>query len=641
MKRVVKGGLLALVGLCFYRYVYIPVTVPEQVVDTTAWTEEDLAWRDDNVFWFIQVTDLHISKYVHLDIKSSLDEFFTTTLGTIKPKLVVASGDLTDAKDKGGVDSFQIADEWETYAELLARHGVQEKTIYLDIRGNHDTFNVPHLHHEDNLHRHYSAQGAENPSTYVYNFSFHNKTYSFFAVDATMKTGPKKVFNFLGLLTQADMDDLLEKKKRLAGNTQIFFGHYPSSCVVAPGQGFTQLFTGGLVYLSGHLHTLGGLAPQLYTMHRVGTPELELADWKENRMFRLLAIDNGILTFSDNKHEDWPVVQVTNPKSARFLAPQVEPVQKIRHSTHIRVIAFSPANISHVTVQLNGVGTHRPCHAHPNTPNLYLAAWDVDQLIQDAAETGHYDQHYLTVYVTDGAAREKVVRVDFQLEFDKLLVGAAATGDAYSLYARLILMCSVVGVLQFCWLAALVVSILPVYLARRNSSLLREVFHLRTCSKMMELAQFGPFYYLYIGTALLVGLGPWSVIEVLDGRMGVIFPWSTMVAGHFLPSFYPYVFSFVHLLFFQTSLFWSLLYKFKWRVEGGRSRLLLALSNIPVTLVLASQACLVLVLYFFPSKLGIFREISLLIAPMEAVTICLGFFANGFVSYYITEFRKK
>jgi hypothetical protein len=30
---------------------------------------------------------------------------------------------------------------------------------------------------------------------------------------------------------------------------------------------------------------------------RSGTPELELGDWKENRKFRILAVDNGILSF--------------------------------------------------------------------------------------------------------------------------------------------------------------------------------------------------------------------------------------------------------------------------------------------------------------------------------------------------------
>ena len=35
------------------------------------WSKEDLEWDGENIFWFIQVTDLHISKYVHLEIKVS------------------------------------------------------------------------------------------------------------------------------------------------------------------------------------------------------------------------------------------------------------------------------------------------------------------------------------------------------------------------------------------------------------------------------------------------------------------------------------------------------------------------------------------------------------------------------------------
>lgn len=53
-----------------------------------------------------------------------------------------------------------------------------------------------------------------------------------------------------------------------------------------------------VVYLCGHLHTLGGLVPQMYTMQNEGFAELELADWKDGRAlvkFRLkkkLIIDN-------------------------------------------------------------------------------------------------------------------------------------------------------------------------------------------------------------------------------------------------------------------------------------------------------------------------------------------------------------
>jgi hypothetical protein len=47
-----------------------------------------------------------------------------------------------------------------------------------------------------------------------------------------------------------------------------------------------------------------------------------------------------------------------------------------------------------------------------------------------------------------------------------------------------------------------------------------------------------------------------------------------------------------------------------------------------------------LLLYYYPSRLGILREIAILIAPMELLTIGLGFAANALVSYHITESRK-
>jgi hypothetical protein len=43
-------------------------------------------------------------------------------------------------------------------------------------------------------------------------------------------------------------------------------------------------FSSGSAYLCGHLHTLGGLMPEMYTMHKEGNLELELGDWKDNRM---------------------------------------------------------------------------------------------------------------------------------------------------------------------------------------------------------------------------------------------------------------------------------------------------------------------------------------------------------------------
>ena len=73
--------------------------------------------------------------------------------------------------------------------------------------------------------------------------------------------------------------------------------------------------------------------------------------------------------------------------------------------------------------------------------------------------------------------------------------------------------------------------------------------------------------------------------------------------------------------------------------ETTDSKIILALTNIPVTIVLSLQAILLIVLYYFPSNLGIFREIAIMLAPMEIVTIMIGFILNGIVSFHIRQMQ--
>jgi hypothetical protein len=54
---------------------------------------------------------------------------------------VIASGDLTDAKDER-FGSGQYMEEWEAYQSALKDADIFSKTTWMDIRGNHDNFNV-------------------------------------------------------------------------------------------------------------------------------------------------------------------------------------------------------------------------------------------------------------------------------------------------------------------------------------------------------------------------------------------------------------------------------------------------------------------------------------------------------------------
>lgn len=68
----------------------------------------------------------------------------------------------------------------------------------------------------------------------------------------------------------------------------IVFGHYPTSCIITEGhKSIRSLIVeapGSWTYLCGHFHMLGGLVPNMYTLQKTGFLELELGDWKDNRV---------------------------------------------------------------------------------------------------------------------------------------------------------------------------------------------------------------------------------------------------------------------------------------------------------------------------------------------------------------------
>lgn len=137
-------------------------------------------------------------------------------------------------------------------------------------------------------------QGRHHPRSYMHQISQASKLYSFIGVDACLEPGPRRPFNFIGKLDSAEIDEinkLIERSIERGSNYTVWFGHFPTSCILSTGsEGVRSLINKdpkGLVYLCGHLHRLGGLVPKMYTLQKFGFLELELGDWKDNRVYPL------------------------------------------------------------------------------------------------------------------------------------------------------------------------------------------------------------------------------------------------------------------------------------------------------------------------------------------------------------------
>jgi len=50
------------------------------------------------------------------------------------------TGDLTDGKALDTMGSDQYVQEWESYKSVLEEAKVSERTVWLDIRGNHGNY---------------------------------------------------------------------------------------------------------------------------------------------------------------------------------------------------------------------------------------------------------------------------------------------------------------------------------------------------------------------------------------------------------------------------------------------------------------------------------------------------------------------
>ncbi|KAJ3406595.1 Transmembrane protein 62 [Chytriomyces hyalinus] len=407
-------------------------------------TSSDMLGNDPRgIFTFIQVSDIHVSRFASQGEggRAHFESFLFRELPAVAPDLLFASGDLVDSKSAVTFRSQQHAQEWEAYQGLLNASAITRRNnglFYFDMRGNHDCYDTSPPFNTT----FYASMSATKSQGYHH---LHQKSfgkYTFASLDACPVIGVARPFNFFGILDTNDMNALaaiIDQSQRESHRHVFLATHYPLSTMIKTartndGRDFNQLARGASLWVSGHLHRLVG-GVRLYTFHKdTDLLELEVGDLKENAVYRIVAVDHDMISFTDEVVSvgDWkssggpaPVILVTNPRDARFASPAHEPVQLVRESSHVRVLVYS-FNEGRVSVRgmIDGkrelgdfvyVGKTRGWSnvtALKETENhvpMYVASW-TPQNFDDGKD------HWLHIEVIDSAGKISTKRTVFRVD---------------------------------------------------------------------------------------------------------------------------------------------------------------------------------------------------------------------------------
>lgn len=303
--------------------------------DSNRRREIEIKGGPDSVVWVVQLSDLHFSVH-HPDRARDFENFVGSVLSYINPSLVLVTGDLTDGKSKDLLTMKQDEDEWMEYRNVMeevVRKSGLDKSIFYDLRGNHDNFGVRSVGGLFDFFSNYSlnAQAGRSGNVNSVTLQTEERRHLFVGIDTTMAVGLRGPTNLFGHPTEellAELDTELSQwdADQTKQVTKISFGHFPLSFSAASESGRTlkDIFLKHSIsaYLCGHLHTRFGQNLKRHhqsgntffqlNMHQISPKnfsdglqpfqefwEWEMGDWRKSRAMRVVAIDRGHVSFID------------------------------------------------------------------------------------------------------------------------------------------------------------------------------------------------------------------------------------------------------------------------------------------------------------------------------------------------------
>ncbi|KAL1915599.1 uncharacterized protein VTP21DRAFT_6723 [Calcarisporiella thermophila] len=579
--------------------------------------EEVIGAELDKLFYFVQISDLHISHY-H-DYQRHFFQFLAK-LPDISPAFVIVTGDLTDAKDVHKITSFQHLDEWKLYRDSLEKLGLWRRDYWHDLKGNHDSFNIPD---ENSVENYYQSYGVSGGRGWAFDVQKSWGKYGFIGIDASPKRGPSRPFNFFGYLDTADMDNLASRLDAFRHYNHTFlFAHYPSTTLLfghtSTGKSFRQDLSRLIsAYMCGHLHRLFfGLGNNLLAYQPSGYLELELADMKEHGVFRVMALDHDLVSFVDvempppidpgavksvkaSEEAAAPTVLITNPKDARFLMEDREPTGKIRKSTHIRVLVWpaNKASVKEVVMEIDGKfyvnaeyrGRGKPftlpldAALRPDSDDAYLPLWVAPW---DPTKLDDGREHVLVVRAYDALGREGRSEIYFRVDGKRAPIARPFSGE-WIIRSNFALAFRVLFYVVYSTLISLLIvprTMVGVWGYRgtkeRNFALLQtsirtsrgwiSSFVLECWWRLLQLAQSPDIFYpFWVYLLCLVAL-PWfhgqfirplpeEASRIPGGGKGLFYIYGLWIGGEWLPLPDTWYYATLYLIFLFPWLLWFLL----------------------------------------------------------------------------------
>lgn len=367
--------------------------------------------QDREIFYWMQVSDIHIDMSEKGDKnRENFEKFCGETIPTISPGFVISSGDNVNGPlglPGRPKQHYQSEEEHKFFYDTLEKFGLNSSFYYTGV-GNHETYN---LGTDRTLYREYMREDTR----YYFDVEAPGGKYRFVILDTTQNVGMGNPFDYWGEMKKDKLNEIETLIEETSEDIDeiIFVGHHPIHHIYSArsdsGKTFMELITESdtAMYLCGHTHTKNS-----YWNHG-GFTELVCPQFRGESNYRILAIDNGLYSISEQVSGEWPAVIVTNPISNLFYHKDGD-YKKMVESEEIRTLIFDPNPVKEAYVEIDG---EKVGDLTNQTNNLWTLSYDPNDY-----DSGDHD---LKVVVKSDSG-EMSDTITFNLEdFSPVQVGGA------------------------------------------------------------------------------------------------------------------------------------------------------------------------------------------------------------------------